>query len=194
MPDVNPTVYGLLPDNLRSISEISDSAIAIDSELSELNNLLMAPAIFSRISTLSSQQLDHLAWQLDAKAWRDSWPVSLKRSFIKQVISLKSVNGTRSAVLRALSGLGSAAVIKEWWQQTPKAIPHTFEIEISISNVTDLPDSEFFKDLILTIDQTKSVRSHYILTQAIQAAGQISLTGAVRPVVYNRLQLQEVGA
>lgn len=181
----------LVPDNLAEDQNVYASSIAIDPELKAVSEQLMVPAIFSRIDELSSDELDHIAWQLDSKVWRDSWPLHLKQSVIRTVISEKSKKGTLSAVKKAVESLGSAVIIREWWQQSPLGTPHTFTVTISVNDIPGQASAQTQADLILRIDDVKPVRSHYTFTVATQASGGLNLSNGVRVAAFARLKFEE---
>lgn len=188
MPDINNiNVVDLLPNSLQNDDSIRAAAQAIDGELKAVSNLCMVPAIFSRIDELSSDVLDHMAWQFDSKIWRDSWPVNLKRSVIKTVISEKSKKGTRQALENAVESMGTAVAITEWFETTPQGTPHTFDVTITVGEIDGQAGADVQNDLILRINDIKPVRSHYNLSLATQAVANLYIGGAARPAAYTRL-------
>lgn len=193
MANINEVeLLDLVPDNLTQDRNVYASSIAIDPELKAVSEQLMAPAIFSRIDELSSQELDHIAWQFDSKVWRDNWPLHLKRSVIRTIISEKSKKGTLSSVRKAVESLGSAVVIREWWQTSPQGDPHTFTVTLSVNEIPGQVSAQTQADLILRIDDVKPVRSHYTLSVATQANGGLNLSNGVRVATYTRLKLEGV--
>ena len=130
MPDTlqNISIIELLPDSIKTDASVVASAKAIQDELAEVSVLSCFPAIYSRIDELTSDQLDHMAWQFNSKVWRDSWPVNVKRSAIKTAILEKSIKGTRKAIEMALIGIGGNSTIKVLPEQSPSTITHEFDI------------------------------------------------------------------
>lgn len=181
----------LVPDSIRHDDTVAAAITAINGELKAVSQLAMVPALLARIDDLTSTQLDHLAWQFDSKVWRDGWPIDRKRSVIRSVILEKSKKGTKSAVLKALSAMGSGAAIREWFEESPPGIPHTFSITIPIPDVPGQVSSETQEDLFLRIDDVKPVRSHYTVTVATQGHGGMALAGAARSAVFVRIHGQE---
>lgn len=181
----------LVPDNLLQDKNVYASSIAIDPELKAVSEQLMVPAIFSRIDELSSQELDHIAWQFDSKVWRDSWPLHLKQSVIRTIISEKSKKGTLSAVKKAVESLGSAVIIREWWQTSPMGTPHTFTVTLSVNEIPGQVSAQTQADLMLRIDDVKPVRSHYTLSVATQANGGLNLSNGVRVATFARLKFED---
>lgn len=186
------SLLDILPDSLASDETIVAMSQAIDDELKELVPLCYTPLIYSRIDELNSRVLDHLAWQYNADTWRDSWPETIKRAVIKSVIRNKRLKGTRGAVEEAVSSLGSAVKITEWWETEPKGEPHTFSI---ISTVNDfngsVPAAEMIDDIIQRIDSVKPTRSHYTFSQALTANAGLGLAGGMRSITYKRLTCSE---
>lgn len=191
MPNIeNINLYDLVPDSIRDDPQVKASIDALNGEIKAVSELSYLPIIWARIDELDSDTLDHLAWQLDSKIYRDAWPVNLKRSVIKTVIAIKSKKGTRSAVTNALESLGSAAIIREWFEQTPPGIPHTFEITVSVNDIPGQAGSDTLSQITSQIDDTKAARSLYSLNLAIQASNTIYLSGAIRAVTHRRLNME----
>lgn len=178
----------LVPDNLAQDKNLYASSLAIDPELKAVSDQLMVPAIFSRIDELTSDELDHIAWQFDSKVWRDGWPLHLKRSVIRTIINEKSKKGTLSAVRKAVESLGSAVIIREWWQESPTGTPHTFTVTLSVNEIPGQVTAQTQADLMLRIDDVKPVRSHYTFSVATQANAGLNLSNGVRVATFVRLK------
>ncbi|EKB32189.1 phage tail protein I [Sutterella wadsworthensis 2_1_59BFAA] len=182
----------LLPDSIAQDDNVRHSAEALDKQLLDMTSAVDLPSIYVSIDKLTSTQLDHVAYGWDASVWRDSWPVSMKRSVLKNVVREKRKKGTLRAVKDAVASIGSAATIKEWWQQEPKGTPHTFEIQATLGNIEGTLDSEMQEDLFALIDDAKPVRSHYTFVLVRQLQGGMGVDGYLRPVAYSRIRSEAV--
>lgn len=182
----------LLPGSIAQDDNVRHSAEALDKQLLDMTSAVDLPSIYVSIDRLTSTQLDHVAYGWDASVWRDSWPVSMKRSVLKNVVREKRKKGTLRAVKDAVASIGSAATIKEWWQQEPKGTPHTFEIQATLGNIEGTLDSEMQEDLFALIDDAKPVRSHYTFVLVRQLQGGMGVDGYLRPVAYSRIRSEEV--
>jgi phage tail P2-like protein len=182
----------LLPDSIAQDDNVRHSAEALDKQLLDMTSAVDLPSIYVSIDRLTSTQLDHVAYGWDASVWRDLWPVSMKRSVLKNVVREKRKKGTLRAVKDAVASIGSAATIKEWWQQEPKGTPHTFEIQATLGNIEGTLDSEMQEDLFALIDDAKPVRSHYTFVLVRQLQGGMGVDGYLRPVAYSRIRSEEV--
>ena len=193
MPDTlqNISIIELLPDSIKTDASVVASAKAIQDELAEVSVLSCFPAIYSRIDELTSDQLDHMAWQFNSKVWRDSWPVNVKRSAIKTAILEKSIKGTRKAIEMALIGIGGNSTIKEWFEQSPLAITHTFDITISVPNIPGQASAQIQDDVLRIIRDVKPARSTFTFNIAQQATAGLGFFGAARSAAYARLRLSE---
>lgn len=180
----------LLPDSIAHDPDVKHSAESIDAQLLDMAAAVDLPSIYVSIGKLTSRQLDHVAYGWDASVWRDSWPISLKRSVLKNVICEKRKRGTLRAVKDAVSSIGSAATIEEWWQQEPKGTPHTFTIYATLAKIDGTLDTEMQEDLFGLIDDAKPVRSHYDFVLIRRLDGQIGMAGALRPVTYARIRAE----
>lgn len=79
----------LLPDSIAQDDNVRHSATALDKQLLDMTAAVDLPSIYVSIDKLTSTQLDHVAYGWDASVWRDSWPVALKRSVLKNVVREK---------------------------------------------------------------------------------------------------------
>lgn len=122
MADIfNVSLLDVLPPNLARDPNVIAMSKAIDDELQAINNLIYKTEIYSVVDNTDSVVLDHLAWQWNADTWRDSWPVSLKRSVFKSIIRTKRIKGTRAAVEDVVNSLGGEVNITEWFETSPPA-------------------------------------------------------------------------
>ena len=84
--------------------------------------------------------LPYLAWAFSLDDWNDDWPEHIKRQTLKDALYQHRIKGSRLAVENAIARFGTTANITEWWQKTPKGIPHTFSVDISAQdNERQLP-------------------------------------------------------
>lgn len=146
------------------------------------------PAIFSRFDSLTSEQLDHVAVMFDVSTWRDTWPIDLKKSVLRMIFQTKCRMGTLSAVREALSSLGSAVSVTEWWETTPKGTPHTFSVDATLSAVGGLLSSDLQEDLMQLLNEAKPARALYTFNLRAAEQGGMGFTGAFRPVTFRRLK------
>lgn len=173
----------LLPDSIAKDEGVAAAAKAIDPQLQIASGFVDIPSIYVSIDRQSSTALDHLATQYDVSVWRDTWPLAVKRSVLKTAIADKRRKGTVEAVKQALASVSSAAVIREWWQKTPKGEPHTFEIVATQADVEGTIDVEMQEDIVSLVDDAKPLRSHYTLTIRQNAKGGINAAAYLRPLV-----------
>ena len=189
MKKLNDVVLAdLMPGSIASDSNVDASAKAIDPHLRIIAGETKKPSIYARIDELTSRQLDHLAIGYNFTVWRDTWPIALKRSVAKQIIAQKSRMGTLSAVRLALESIGAAVQITEWWQETPKATPHTFKINVVLSQIEGILTSEMQEDVFALLDDAKPKRSHYTFVLSLAQRGGLQLAGVHRPAVFARIQ------
>ncbi len=177
----------VMPDSLTRDSGASSAASAIDAMLKEAAAMVETPAIYVAIDSLPEAVLDHLATQYDASVWRDTWPASLKRSVLKTTIADKRMKGSVRAVRQALASVSSVAIIKEWWEQSPKGTPHTFAVIASQGDVADTISAEMQEDIAALIDDAKPLRSHYTLSIQNNLAAGISASSHLRAAVASQI-------
>lgn len=184
----NVALSDLMPDSISKDLTVSAASKSIDKQLKLISDGIDLPSIYARIDQLTSEQLDHLAASRNFTIWRDTWPVDLKRSVAKQIIAQKARMGTLSAVKLALESLGAAVVVKEWWEESPPAEPHTFKITVTLSDIDGTLTSEMQEDCFALLDDAKPVRSHYTFTLSIAQKGGIQFGSVNRPAIFARIQ------
>ncbi len=182
------SLLDLIPSSIKKDSDVSAAAKALDPPLLDMTRALDLPSLYVSIDQMTSEQLDAMAYGWDASVWRDSWPLSLKRSVLKNVVTEKRKKGTVRAVLDALESIQSAAEIEEWWQTSPKGTPHTFTIYATLGSIPGVFDAEMQEDIIALVDDAKPVRSHYQFVIVKEETGGIGLEGWIRPVAYARIR------
>ncbi|MCW7553648.1 phage tail protein I [Endozoicomonas gorgoniicola] len=84
--------------------------------------------------------LPYLAFHYSVDQWNDNWPEHIKRQSLKDALYQHRIKGSLQAVENAIARFGTTANITEWWQQSPKGLPHTFSVDISAQdNERQLP-------------------------------------------------------
>ncbi|MBS7328939.1 MAG: phage tail protein I [Oxalobacter sp.] len=180
------TLSDILPPSILIDANMQASGLAVDPELRRIAQALDTPVLLKRIDSLTSAQLDHLSRQYDA-TWRDSWPISRKRSVLKATIANKRLVGTVQAVRNALAAISSTMTMTEWWQTTPKGEPHTFTITATMSDVAGGTDTETQEDLIKQIDSAKPVRSWYSLNIVQSMRSGFNAVGVIQSITCSRI-------
>lgn len=189
---VNVSLLDVIPESLKNDPIVIAMIKSIDDEIKAVSKLSETPSLYANIDALESLKLDHLAWQYSADTWRDNWPIDLKRSVIKNVIHEKRKKGSLAAVEDAISSLGSAGVITEWWELSPPGEPHTFSVTASINDFNGtIPSAQMQEDIISRIDSVKPTRSHYEFTQSLQSKGGLGFIGAASIITYARISGHE---
>ncbi len=183
----NVRLCDLLPASLTRDANIEAVGDAIEPTIKRLLQEVDLPILIARIDELSSGQLDHLAIQYDLTTWRDQWPINLKRSVLRAAFFTKRKMGTVSALHEVLASIGSAAKVVEWWQTEPKGVPHTFDIQATLSQIEGTLTDEMQLDLQNMINECKPARSHYTFTLSLAQEMGIGLYGSVRPLVMARV-------
>ncbi len=184
----NFSLADLLPEALRNEKQIQALNAAIDPELRILFDNWDLGVTLARLDELSSLQLDHLAIGYDAVVWRESWPLSTKRSVLKTVIINKRRKGTVLAVKQALEAIGSSVKIVEWWQTNPKGTPHTFKIYVSPPAIDGAIETELQSDVMALVDDAKPARSLYDFIMLDKMTSGINVYACIRPLTFKKIQ------
>ena len=183
----NIRLQDLLPSNLSADSNIKATASAIDPHLNELTIQTKMALIYARLKDLSSLQLDHLAVQFHVAAWNSLWPRETKLSVLLATVETKRRRGTLRAVKAAVGSMFEPFFITEWWQQTPKGQPFTFDIEIPLDDIGKDMTFRDQEDLYALIYEAKSIRSHGSVTLTRNYEQTLRIGAACSSCAYVRL-------
>ena len=183
------TLADFVPEHIARDANGAACIAGIDPYLRAIADARELPALYKRLGELTSGQLDHMAVQMDVDVWRTNWPIEKKRSMILASYDVKRRAGTVGAVKAVLRALGATVQLVEWWETSPKGIPHTFQltaIASPASGNSTLTEEEQL-DLVRAIDNAKPVRSHYLFTMATAHQSGFFLSANARHTVFTRV-------
>lgn len=140
--------------------------------------------------TCPESLLPWLAWALSLDAWKSYWPIEIKRARVAAALDIQRRKGTRQSVRDVVASFGGAAVITEWWQQSPAGVPHTFAIDVTLSGQNGAEaTAEYADDVIAEVTRTMPVRCHLTYNLRSAIAGRLGVAAVARPVLLARLPL-----
>jgi len=131
-----------------------------------------------------------LGWEWSVDNWDPDWHTETKRNVLRDAFRYHQHKGTRQSVVDAIAALGSNIAIKEWWEYSEPATPHTFDAVVDTGTGSGSGVLQY--QLIAAIDNAKPVRSHYTLTVATNTAGAINLYGYGRVARFQRICFYDV--
>ena len=132
------------------------------------------------------QYLPWLARSVSIDNWSPQWPEAVKRQRIRTAYYVQRRKGTVASVRAVVGALGASVAIREWWQTTPQGVPHTFEVVININSTGAVP-ADYLDSVIEEISRTKPLRSHFTITQGLQANGGVGVKAVARPMLSARI-------
>lgn len=135
--------------------------------------------------------LPWLAQAVGITRWDATMPIALRRARVAKGIAIARHMGTVQSLRDVIASYGGIVVKKEWWEQEPKAVPHTFTLQITLGGQVTAPTAEFISSVIADVTATKPVRSKFTFTVAANLTGTIAMASAVRPATFTRLTLHE---
>lgn len=101
--------------------------------------------------------LPWLVWESAVDFWDDSWTEAQKRQVIKDAPYVHQHRGTAGAVRRSLGAINLPTTVVEWWEDTPRAAPYTFRVEVHSNQ--GVSDALYYQIRQLT-DRAKNLRSY----------------------------------
>ncbi|WP_310795491.1 phage tail protein I [Citrobacter portucalensis] len=113
-----------------------------------------------------------LAWEHAVDFWDDCWTEAQKRQVIKDAAYVHQHRGTAGAVRRSLGSVNLPTTVVEWWEDTPRAEPYTFRIEVQSSE--GVSDALYHQIRQLT-ERAKNLRSYL---SKIDVMANVGMDGA----------------
>jgi phage tail P2-like protein len=141
----------LLPPNATTLERNAAAAMAALGDIPVPLRDLMRPV------SIPAAVLPWLAWHMSVDGWDEVWTDAQRRAVIASSYQVHRQKGTAGAVRAAIAALGLSAEIYEWWQESPRAAPHTFRVEVDDVGVTP----ELMASVQEQVTATKPVRSHF---------------------------------
>ena len=113
----NADILQLLPQFMRDDAAVQALASAVNKLISEPGGKVFHLREWDQIDTLSSEELDELAWEMSIEWYDTGMDLENKRAMIKAATLLKEKSGTKWAVIEAVkNGYGSEPEISEWFE------------------------------------------------------------------------------
>lgn len=144
----------LIPPYISEDKDFQGIIYALEKEIkriSELNNLIM---LYLNIDMLEEHILDELAWQFNIPEYDKGFDIDIKRSLIKDCMSIHHRRGTVSAVKEVAEKIFGNATIQEWFEYGGE--PYHFKVSTTNISADDAMIESFRK----IVTETQNVRSH----------------------------------
>lgn len=175
------TVPSLLPSSSTRLEKALEQAIAGALDIPTPIRKVWSP------DQCPIELLPWLAWGLSLDNWSSDWSEGIKRERVRKAIPIARQKGTASSVRSVVQSFGGSVAIREWWQQEPRGIPHTFQLLLNLEQDGAPASAAFVDQVIAEVSRAKPVRSHFTFTQGITARGGIGLVARARPALLARL-------
>lgn len=178
-----PGSSGILPPNSTALERAIELLVgqrvdAIDVPLRDLWSAEHCPA----------ELLPWLAWGLSIDQWDATWPENIRRARVASAITIQRIKGTAKSVLDVVASFGGQVVVREWFEESPPAIPHTFKLTVALGGQgATAPGAEFIDAVIAEVARTKPARAHFTFSAGTNAAGSIGLRSVARPAIHTRI-------
>ncbi|MGV3511891.1 MAG: phage tail protein I [Novosphingobium sp.] len=166
---------GLLPPNATALERAFDALVA-----ERLGLIDAAYRAFWDPWACPVALLPWLAWAVSLDEWDPSWSELVRRAQIARAIETQRHKGTVAGVAAILAAFGGTVALREWWQQSPPGVPHTFDLSVALASTGTVPDPAFIEALVRAVASTKPLRSHFTFTLAQSGGAAIGTRAAGR--------------
>lgn len=122
--------------------------------------------------TCPAHLLPWLAWEYAVDFWDESWSERQKRQVIKDAAFAHQHRGTAGAVRRSLGSIGLPTSVVEWWNDSPRADPYTFRIEVYSTHVVT---ESLYQQIRRLTERAKNLRSYLSRIDVITDVGAVGV-------------------
>lgn len=105
-PIYEMTLTEALPDSISGDAGVQAVCTGVDGQVIAMCEQIDVPAWMSRIQTMSSDELDHVAYTFGSHVWMRDWTLEQKRAYIVGVVARKKIIGTPAAIIDVFAQLG----------------------------------------------------------------------------------------
>lgn len=177
-PDILAT--SLLPPNATDGERAIEDAMRAGIDLSSVGTLWNP-------ETCPVSILPFLAWGLAIARWDPEWTEAEKRAAVADAIPFHRRKGTRGIVRQILDRFNPLLEIVEWWEASPRGVPHTFEVRAPAALIpATFLTSETAAAIIRDVASVKPARSHFTFVQSLEAEAMIWMAGGALLATFTR--------
>ncbi len=177
---------------------------ALETLPARISELPLSPVVVYDFNRVPSEALPALAEQfnlLGDAGWDFAGfgpaPEAKKRALLKEAVALHRLKGTRYAVQRSLDLTGMPSRITEWWQQTPRGTPHTFVVDLLLTDGPSDPPAltpERVDAALRMVGFWKPARSQFRARARVDLRTTMRSAAIVRPAAATRALLMPTSA
>lgn len=179
----NVELERLLPAFMREDKNFQAMMYALQEEIKRLNSQNNLIRLYVNLDGLQEEILDELAWQFNIPEYDVTFEVDVKRSIIRDCLSLHHRRGTVSAVQEVAEKIFGNAEVSEWFEYGGE--PYHFKVTTTNISATDEMVERFRK----VIRETQNVRS-YLEEVIVDVMNSMELFFAAKVVLIDEVSMK----
>lgn len=144
----------IMPENLASQLETQAFAYALGRQIEKLCAYADGVHIYAAVASMPEKILDILAVELQTPAYRESFPIEVKRALVEGTLTFYAKLGTPAACNRIIEIIFGAGYIEEWY--TYDGDPHHFRACVGTGGQIDPSDLEEFRRVLWSVKRLSS--------------------------------------
>lgn len=106
----------LLPEFMRGDRANRGLAAGANIVLRDVATKAKLLTVWNRIDSMSDEQLDELAWELNVEWYKSTADIQTKRAIIKNSDKVHAKLGTKWAVEQIITDYFGSGAVREWWE------------------------------------------------------------------------------
>lgn len=135
----------LLPEFMRGDRANKGLAVGASAVLKDVAAKAKLLTTWSQIDSMTGEQLDELAWELNIEWYKSTADLQTKRALIKSSDKVHAKLGTKWAVEQIITDAFGEGVVREWWEYGGE--PHHFKVLSTNPGLVNEHHEEFLEML-----------------------------------------------
>lgn len=135
----------LLPEFMRGDRANKGLAAGASAVLKDVAAKAKLLTTWSQIDSMTGEQLDELAWELNIEWYKSTADLQTKRALIKSSDKVHAKLGTKWAVEQIITDAFGEGVVREWWEYGGE--PHHFKVLSTNPGLVNEHHEEFLEML-----------------------------------------------
>ena len=171
----NSRFTDILPDNIAGNLEVRALSYAVGRQITKVCAYADAARTYAAVATLPDKVLDILAVELRTPAYKEHYPIGVKRALIIDTLSFYMKMGTPSAINKIIEIIFETGYIEEWPEYGGE--PHHFRAYVGENGGAIGPgDLEEFRRVLVSVKRLSSWIDD-IITIATMEPDTLTFTG-----------------
>lgn len=174
-----------VPAFLREDRNFQGLMYALQEELKAVHEQNDLIKLYVNLENLTDEILDELAWQFNIPEYDKQYSLDIKRSIIKDCLSIHHRRGTVSAVQEVAEKIFGNAEVTEWFEYGGEP----FHFRVTTTNISS--DDEMIRRFRKAVTDTQNIRS-FLEEVTVEAMNNLQVYMGCKAIIIDDIEMETV--